>query len=354
MHPAGNESGRVRPKPTTPRWVWWSALAIVGLYALFVLLLWRVGLLDFPTTGDGQAFAAVLGLLGGFFASSLTFIGLLIKHSIDERNARLAEEAELRRQTEADRTQQLAEEAENRLKLDSSIRAVDLLSTPDGKPAPPTEQAGALFALAHLGQLDLALTLLRELWPARMISTEAAVQLIDRGLNDSDLQEDAAQLFSENADLLPDKAGLLSLPGCLNGYTWPEDLPRAARASLLDALILAVSSRDTSTLDEDALNYLVLLLNVARTSEPDEWIRSTITFLLVTLIEARGYSPDLGLIAPTGLVSIDNLTNELQGTLPDAVESLTTTDAARLRSLRVKWGLPQISHLEEDQPDQSS
>jgi hypothetical protein len=203
MDPVQEEEKQPTRRHTTPRWVWWSALAIAGLYGLFVLLLWQLGLLNFPSTGNGQAFAAVLALLGGFFGSSLTFIGLLIKHSIDERNAQLAE-----------RNQQLAEEAERRLTLDSSIRAVDLLSTADGKPAPPTEQAGALFALAHLEQLPLALTLLNEIWPKGHISTRAATTLIEKGLlaKDEQINRSAADTLARHAHLLPDGAGGIELP----------------------------------------------------------------------------------------------------------------------------------------------
>jgi hypothetical protein len=146
--PATDEDVDVKTGVGRSNWVLWSAAAILALYAIFVFILWSLGLLDFESNDDSQTFAAVLGLLGGMFASSLTFIGLLIKHSVDERSATLAEQTERRLQLEADRNNQLAnetarrlqleadrnnqlaKEAEDRLKLDTSLKAVDLLSAP--------------------------------------------------------------------------------------------------------------------------------------------------------------------------------------------------------------------------------
>jgi hypothetical protein len=59
-------------------------------------------------------------------------------------------------------------EAEERLKLDTAIKAVELFKSAAGA-ASPSESAGALFALVRLGQFHFALALLEELWPKDLI-----------------------------------------------------------------------------------------------------------------------------------------------------------------------------------------
>jgi hypothetical protein len=368
MDPAREEARRARVKRPTPRWVWWSALAILGLYGLFVLLLSRLGLLDFPSMGDGQAFAAVLGLLGGFFASSITFIGLLIKHSIDERNAQLAEEVESRRQTEFDRTQQLAneaerrlqlesdrntqraEEAEKRLKLDSSIRAVDLLSTPEGKPAAATEQAGALFALAHLGQLDLALTLLKEIWGKGHISTDAATVLIDQGLTHKSEQFQwlAASTLAAHAELLGDKTGDLTLPNCIDN-DWPKSMSMFASSAVLDALLTVMASRPKSRWQPKLLLALLVTFDSMRRNDRDAHVQAAAISTIVVLLEALALGPGRSLFLPSGDFSVDELTTEIESLVPWANAKISEQDAARIKTLRERW----ISTEETPSPERA-
>jgi|SRR4051794_30722361 hypothetical protein len=51
-------------------------------------------------------------------------------------------------------------DAENRLKLEAAIRALQLFGTDTAAPSSPTQRAGAIFMLASLAQHDLALALL--------------------------------------------------------------------------------------------------------------------------------------------------------------------------------------------------
>jgi hypothetical protein len=112
-----------------PRWLVGLGIVMATAYGGFVLVLWRLGLFDVPDAGaDARIFAAVFALLGGLVGALLTFVAALLKHSVDTRTL------ELSHQTEA------------RLRLDSSLRAVELLSTSDGIKSPPAKQAGSLFS----------------------------------------------------------------------------------------------------------------------------------------------------------------------------------------------------------------
>ena len=136
-------------------------------------------------TSSTQVVAPALALVGVLVAAALTFIGVLFRRSIDER-------------------------AEGRLRLETSIRAVELLGA-QGQPTTPPQQAGALFVLANLGQLDFALALLAEIWPRDEISASAASWIVEAGIlsSDEDQQNEAClQLFVNAAKMYSPPMGL--------------------------------------------------------------------------------------------------------------------------------------------------
>lgn len=114
-------------------------------------MLWATGFLKFSgNDAAAKVVVAVLALFGSLFATTVTLIGLMLKRSFDAR------------------TLILQTEAEERLKLDTAIKAVELFKSAAGA-ASPSESAGALFALVRLGQFHFALALLEELWPKDLI-----------------------------------------------------------------------------------------------------------------------------------------------------------------------------------------
>jgi hypothetical protein len=256
-------------KKGRPRWVLWSGLAILGLYGLLVLLLWRMGLLSPAGEGsDVQIVVAVLGLVGGLFAASITFLGVLIKQSVDERNLRLAEEAE------------------DRLQLEASIRAVDLLSTPDGSKPPKTKQAGALFALVHLGQLELAVTLVNEMWPAGDISDRAALSILDEALesDDVELQTNAAWDVVGQAKALVSDDGYTA-PTVLS--EWRTSLDDEAREILMRAVI-EMMTEAAGKWERTGFSAFLDLCERIRQRETVPRIRaaaSMLAFLIVEILE---------------------------------------------------------------------
>lgn len=258
-----NQPNRV----SVPGLFWGTALVLVVAYAGFVLLLWRVGVFDFPETDPAaEVLAAVIGLLGALFAAILTFAGVLLKHSVDERNLALKEEAE------------------ERLRLETFIQAAQLLATDTGTKAPPTQQAAALFALADLNHLQFALALLREMWREGAVSPTSACWLIDRCFrsNDHDLQELAAEVLWENARTLTTSAECFDWPQVIF-KSWPSHLGQSAGFSILRALFRCLYSRPATAWQLGCLADAIVMLAEARGTDESVLVRSDATLLLDVL-----------------------------------------------------------------------
>ncbi|HEX9896562.1 MAG TPA: hypothetical protein VGA85_02740 [Dehalococcoidales bacterium] len=117
----------------------WIAILIVVvliLFASFFLVLWRMKVFDTDTTN--VELAPVLALTGALFTSVVAVIGTFLKYSNDVQ-------------------------AEKRLAQEVVVKAIQLLGTDTGIDVPQTQRAGVLFALANLGQLELAITLLGQM-----------------------------------------------------------------------------------------------------------------------------------------------------------------------------------------------
>ena len=165
---------------------------------------------------------------------------------------------------------------------------MDLLSSPDGE-ASSLEQAGALFALAHLGEVHLAITLLCEMWPAGSISPRGAVGLIDQGLTSSEptVQGDAASTLLVNAARLPTPGGGLELPPCV--YTnWPKDIPLYARQDIITAMLQALLSKPLDQWRQENLNGLLVILNGIRIQDGSPHVQSQAIWFMRLLFDIPG------------------------------------------------------------------
>jgi hypothetical protein len=98
------------------------------------------------------------------------------------------------------------------------MRAVELLTNPDGSPAAGARQAGALMVLCFppLEQLDPALALLETNWRSGGIAASAGVTIIERALSSPSgaMQEEAAAILFRHSDLLVSSDG--------RSCYWPE------------------------------------------------------------------------------------------------------------------------------------
>jgi hypothetical protein len=285
-------------------------------------LLWRVGLFDFQKkVSDAKVFAAVLGLVGGLFATAMTFVAALLKHSVDVR------------------TLGQAQETEARLRLETSIRAVELL-TDQGEKATEARQAGALFVLSSLDQLDFSLALLTELWPAGDITTTAAVWVIDRALTSGDerLQVDAASLLSKHGKLLTATARCFEWPACLT-LKWRNDIHVFARENLLEALVKATASRPMEKWEDVCVNALVVQFNCIRETDDALHNKNGAALCMNLLLDSPFYAgQDVDLLLPSGPLSVARLRADI-ATAVGAIGVGEVSDyiIAAVEALRPSW-----------------
>lgn len=71
------------------------SVVLLLLFGASVALVWQLGLFDENTrASNAQVIAAALALVGVLVTASLTFAGVLLKHSIDRRTVQQAAETE--------------------------------------------------------------------------------------------------------------------------------------------------------------------------------------------------------------------------------------------------------------------
>lgn len=232
------------------------------------------------SVGDGIAIAALIG-------SGAAFIVRWLDRRQDARRL----EAESR-------------DAEARQRADTAIRAVTLLD-------PSERQAGALFALASLGQLDFAIELLRELWPRRAVSTPSALWVIDRAFTSGNREQQvqAAGVLVSNARLLA-PGGSLLFPHDIS-VRWPSGIARGARLELLRAYVEAaalVPSRDRRR----AWAHLALVAHAAMTQDEDRLVRRDAGLWLETLLGALDLGNDVT------FTNAEGIAHRVQGLMEEA------------------------------------
>jgi hypothetical protein len=173
--------------------------AIAGaliVFVIFALVLWQTDLLKFTGSDpSSKVVAAAIALVGAFLGTLITFVGILLKNSLDQQ-------AEHRLQLEAERNEALQRDAEQRLKLEAAIRAVQLFTTSAGNLSPDIQRAGALLTLSSLGQYKLVLTLTSELLSSGLIASGTVALLIDQALLKGEEEEkrNAISLFLDYSE----------------------------------------------------------------------------------------------------------------------------------------------------------
>ena len=133
---------------------------------------WQLGFFNFTGTDpSSKVVAAALALVGTIVGAVVSIVGVILKHSIDRQ-------AETRQEIESRRSDALQREAEQRLKLEAGVRALQLFSTSSGDLTPAVQRDGALFMLANLGQHELTLQLVDNLLSEGELSAGAASSLV--------------------------------------------------------------------------------------------------------------------------------------------------------------------------------
>lgn len=259
------------PSPWKPWLI--ASIAAFAILGIALLLMHFLGL--FKITGDEtgtKTLAAALALVGSVLASVLTLVGTVVKYSIDDRNSRLAS-------IEASRNHSLALEAEKRNRIEAAIRAVDLLCE-NNKDTTENQIGGAILALVSLGELDLAVTLLAQLWPNSLKSPHVAGVVLEEVLKSGSesAQISAAALLAQNGEHIG-HAGFHIWP--FPDMRWRTDLPGNCRISLVRAagrwLMTEIAEHKEHLPHSSVVLYQAL-------SDPDDLIRDIAQGILWPLV----------------------------------------------------------------------
>jgi hypothetical protein len=236
---------------TRPEFFVAVAAVLLALLAALVLLL----LVDAHARTD-------TGIIAALSATVLSFVGALLKHSIDTRT-------------------------ERRLRLETCIRAVGLLSTRWGRPSPPVQQAGALFTLVNLDEVEFALALLNEMWPRGDIDSGAATWVIDRALltKKPAVQMEASAILTNNASKLLLPGGCWSWLQSL-GFGWDKHLPLFARRWLFEGLVDVLRARPYEEWTRECLSSMFRIFAAIWRDEDAREIQASATLVLDILLDS--------------------------------------------------------------------
>lgn len=286
------------------------------------LVFWFLNGISVGATNDGaEIWVAVIALLGSLAAAVVVFVGYLFKRSYDNRSLIL--------QTET----------EERLRLDTAIKAVELFKRATGT-ASPAEAAGALFALTHLNQTDFSVRLLENLWPQDLVDSPSAVWVIDSALRSTNpnVVELAATVLRANASKLTNGIGGKWWP---SGYEiiWPSNLPFSARRSLLLCRIETLLSEDFEYWQREEINGEIVAIANCLKKEPSPIIYESAAAFLAKILICRDPRQDIDLHSPTGDISLEKLRDDIRTMYGGSPPGRSYRDKELVEALRA-WVVP--------------
>jgi hypothetical protein len=221
------------------------------------------------------------------------------------------------------RLAQARQQSEARLRLDAAVNAANLFRPTSDPTANAARSAAGLLALTQLGQAELAVALLPDLWNphpvtgtlARFrssakdllqaevgpkttigVSTETAIQVINAALmtKDPNARVIAAELLCRNASVL-DIGKAIDWPSEINGK-WDTNLPVAAKLLIVDALVhMALASKEINALRELAVRLYSIWEN--ETKPRVQHCIGTLLEAILPDLQRLGYTkfmPDFG------------------------------------------------------------
>lgn len=289
------------------RWIWITIGSMIVVFAAFSVLLWQIGLFNFNgTDASAKIVGSSIVLIGGFIGSLVTVVGIFLKHSMDQRNADLRQQAEERLRIESEKNNNLRDEAEKRLKLEAAIQAVKLLSSSSGKEVPISQRAGVLFTLASLGLPELALKMLRQLISSDRIDPCTASWVIDQAFESGkmSLQEAAVMILLDYPEKFLVNRGKCEFPRSIL-LDWNTELPKIVRQEAAKARLKLIAARPYSDWNDGVLNTHVVGLNSIWETEPDPKIKNGVGLCLEKII--RVYRKGEVLWPQSGAIRIDDL-----------------------------------------------
>lgn len=210
-------------------------------------------------------FVSIVAAMGVLGTAMVTLCGLLLKDSIDNR------------------TILLHREAETRLKMESSLKAIELMTPLDRDPSLNKERRqGAIIALINIGQLPLALSLLEEYMVQGYVSLRFSMRILDQAFqsNDHSLKEIAANLIHENADKLSPESDDFYFP---DGFKlkWNMTVELDQRRWILEALVKCMLSRPMIEWKPNVINQFAYTFYKAMIVENEK----TISFVSAAILQ---------------------------------------------------------------------
>ena len=239
------------------------------MFTFFVVALLQSPLFDFDgTEPSARIIAAALALVGVLFAAVASVIGVVLKHSLDQRSA------------------DLREQAESRLRLEAGIEALKLLGGGSGNRVSPAQQSGVLLALAHLKMTRLALTLMKQMLEQTDGSIDSTT--LDWVLNlalesgDTDAQSEAVSLLERHAEgVLCTNTEGGRFPDCLTEGR--VRLPDDCRAQVASAAIKQILAFPAVT-DQRTVSAALTALTGMWAVERDKSLKSGIGLCLAPIL----------------------------------------------------------------------
>lgn len=253
------------------KWFTGVILILVAIASTIIAVFWNAGFFDFTgTEASAKIVAAAITLVGGLIATCVTVVGMFLKYSTDKRNVILKVEAEKRQ------------------KIEAATKTIDLLSTSSGAKVPETQRAAALFTLAELDLLDLAITILRPMAEKKDIDMNSAVLLIDKALKSGDetLQEEASEILLDNSDKLITEDGSFFWPRYVNAK-WDQNMDYRVRENILLTLMEMLLTNKFEDWKPLSIIGIIAQLEVIWNTDTDDGIKYGAGFCLNTII--RGY-----------------------------------------------------------------
>lgn len=277
---------------TAGRKALWLSGAVAAVSAAY-LGAWQVA------RGNAPTLTAALTFGGAVVTGAVALVGHLVSRQANQR----LDEERLREQ--------------ERLRLDAAMQAGTLLATPNQ----PVSAASGLLALTQLGQADLAVALLVDLWSAERnkVSTETAILVIDAALRSEqpNAQLVGAELLCRNATRL-NSCQSLHWPSVIDGRWDPRFAPKT-KFLLLEALLLMSTARPV---DKNALRSVAVRLFGICANDPDPNVKGCVGTALNELIPALASLGYTDFMQGREIVTLDQLRLAAKSKKPNADQFL--------------------------------
>jgi hypothetical protein len=236
-----------------------SIVLLVLVIAMVIMFQW---IINFKFTGDEDSVKIVSSVIvfwGGLITAVITLFGVLLKHSTDTKN------------------NNLKAEAENRLKLEAGIKAIELLSESADKTVCENRRSAVLHMLTSLKMHELALALLQQMLAKEQIDALTAAQILDQclRLRNEELNKLSAEMFRDySSKLLTDNGGAETLESL--SMKWPLELGLYIKQSLQIGLMKLLLSRPYKEWDRETFNSFIYTFYIISQTETDTHIKNAI------------------------------------------------------------------------------